>query len=169
MLPITWLNRILTLIISDVSFSVCGLQCGDRRLWRSETWERSCISPYPLSIPTKNTPSLDVPTNRPSRYTWFFLKSSLLFNETIVPSSGERRKKRLPKIVKIILKIQSGKTWTAFHLLKGLQSHIYLNDWVNRTIITGDLRRVFKRKGSENNVFIYFMELTHKWAEIQLT
>ena len=29
------------LMISDVSFSVCGLQRGDRRLWRSETWERS--------------------------------------------------------------------------------------------------------------------------------
>ena len=122
MLPITWLNRISTLIISDVRFSVCGLQCGDRRLWRSETWERSCISPYPPSIPTKTHRASMCPQIDPAGTPGFFLKSSLLFNGTIVPSSGERRKKRLPKIVKIILKIQSGKTWTAFHLLKGFKA-----------------------------------------------
>ena len=33
------------LIISDVSFSVCGLQRGERRLWRFETWKRSYIPP----------------------------------------------------------------------------------------------------------------------------
>ena len=60
------------LMISDVSFSVCGLQRGDRRLWRSETWERSCISPYPPPSPQKHTqPRCAI--NGPSRYTYFFL------------------------------------------------------------------------------------------------
>ena len=85
--------------------------------------------PTPLH-PNKNTPSLDVPTNRPSRYTWFFLKSSLLFNGTIVPSSGERRKKRLPKIVKIILKIQSGKHGLHFTFWKVSKPH--LSEWLGK-------------------------------------
>ena len=60
------------LMISDVSFSVCGLQRRDRRLWRSETWERSCISPYPPPSPQKHTqPRCAI--NGPSRYTYFFL------------------------------------------------------------------------------------------------
>ena len=53
---------------------------------------------------------------------FFFFLIRVVFNKPIVPSSGDRRKKRLPKMVKIILKIESGKTWTAFHLLKGLKA-----------------------------------------------
>ena len=60
------------LMISDVSFSVCGLQRGDRRLWRSETWEWPCISPYSPPSPQKHTqPRCAI--NGPSRYTYFFL------------------------------------------------------------------------------------------------
>ena len=110
------------LMISDVSFSVCGLQSGDRRLWRSETWEWSCISPYPPPSPQKHTASMCHKWTQQVHLFFSFFWSGLLFNETIVPSSGERRKKRLPKMVKNILKIESGKTWTAFHLLKGLKA-----------------------------------------------
>ena len=110
------------LMISDVSFSVCGLQSGDRRLWRSETWERSCISPYPPPSPQKHTASMCHKWTQQVHLFFSFFWSGLLFNETIDPSSGERRKKRLLKMVKNILKIESGKTWTAFHLLKGLKA-----------------------------------------------
>ena len=121
------------LMISDVSFSVCGLQRGDRRLWRSETWERSCISPYPPPSPQKHTASMCHKWTQQVHLFFSFFWSGLLFNETIVPSSGERRKKRLPKMVKNILKIESGKTWTAFHLLKGLKATgIHLPEWLGK-------------------------------------
>ena len=98
------------------------------------------LPPAPL-LPNKNTLSLDVPTNRPSKYTLFFLKSGLLSNETTVLDSGERPKKRLPKIVRIILKIQSGKTWTVFHLLKSLKATFTWMMGKPYHNLIGDLRR----------------------------
>ena len=142
MLPRTWLNRI---------FSFNNFRCQFLSLWITawrqaplEIWNLGTILYLPLSpsIPTKtHSASMCHKWTQQVHLFFSFFWSGLLFNETIVPSSGERRKKRLPKMVKHILKIESGKTWTAFHLLKG-----YLNDWVKRTITTGDLRRDLKKK-----------------------
>ena len=110
------------LMISDVSFSVWVTA------WRQaplEIWNLGMVLYFPLSpsIPTKTRPASMCHKWTQQVHLFFsFFWSGLLFNETIVPSSGERRKKRLPKMVKNILKIESGKTWTAFHLLKGLKA-----------------------------------------------
>ena len=146
MLPITWLNRISTLIISDVRFSVCGLQCGDRRLWRSETWERSCISPYPPSIPTKTHRASMCPQIDPAGTPVFFFKIKFVVQWNNSPFQWGETQKTSAQNCKNYLENAVWKNMDCISPSERFQSHIYLNDWVNPTIITADLRRVFKRK-----------------------
>ena len=133
------------LMISDVSFSVCGLQRGDRRLWRSETWEWSCISPYPPPSPQKHTqPRCAI--NGPSRYTRLFFLIRFVVQWNNSPFQWRETQETSAKNGKKYLENRVWKNMDCISPSERFESHIYLNDWVKRTITTGDLRRDLKKK-----------------------
>ena len=134
------------LMISDVSFSVCGLQRGDRRLWRPlKPGNGLVFPPIPLH-PHKNTLSLDVPINRPSRYTRLFFLIRFVVQWNNSPFQWRETQETSAKNGKKYLENRFRNNMDCISPSERFESYIYLNYWVNRTITTGDLRRDLKKK-----------------------
>ena len=156
MLPRTWLNRIFSFNNYSVETGAFGdLKPGNDLIF----------PPNPLH-PNKNTPTLDVPINSPSRYTrlFFLIRSVVQWNNS--PFQWGEMQETSAKNCKNYLENRFRNNMDCISPSERFESHIYLNYWVNRTITTGDLRRDLKKEKVAKIMFSFISWNLHEgWDE----